>query len=220
MSEIPSILVMGAAASGRSALVDAVRTEEFYPDVFIPLILTTRPDRLTDNPEEIQHMEPEEFESELSEGLLEYDWSREKDIGGRNVRYAFQSRREAGLGIYLVSLAFSHSLGIKIEKHEPKQRLFNESLRVLTAAAREVRERRLRQNFPGMPDQQRNFLLDEPYRNGFELDGSELIIASDDKDISLAQDKFKQVVRGVLEYNQAVREEKYLGTLHEFKRLS
>lgn len=155
-----SIVVIGLSGSGKTSLINALRSSELLRDgrVVIPTRFITRPMRRNDSTIENIHVMTEEFDERRKSGEINVHWQRR--LGPDRVEQYGFTQPAAGLVVYSCNDAIYSSSA----KLMPANFLVG-AFTVAICAPRELREQRVRLRSPDLWDNDEG-----PYRLSSQAD--------------------------------------------------
>jgi ribose 1,5-bisphosphokinase PhnN len=150
MSDYEAVVVVGSSGSGKTTVVNGLRTPEYAGHVVVPHRYITRPPRAGDDMHENSHMAHGAFELNVRARIITPHWSRTLD-NDRVERYGFDrpKPKDDRLRVYSANNAFLR------DKNETVQKALERALVVVVMASDETREDRLGTRSPDMSDEER-----------------------------------------------------------------
>lgn len=170
---VQHLVVVGSTASGKTTIVNGVRTPKFAEQLIVPRRYITRPKRLGDDADENEHVTHEFFWNRKGSGHIWPHWSR--DLGGAHDEwYGFEAVRtsEQRRRVYSANNAFVRSSDASVKS------LMETALIVVIVATREDRSRRLMMRSPDMEERERSKRLTDDAADILSLPGIVVINTS------------------------------------------
>lgn len=165
---IDKVLIIGSSATGKTTLVEALRTTAELTSVFgsqpvvFPRRYITRPQRHGDNLIENQPVNPKKFDELVKSGEIDVWWSRQ--LGqDRTERYGFESMEPGGeksLAIYSANNAIINS------PETCAVELVTRALILQVFAPEHIRKQRITERSPDLTDEEVNIRISD---NGINL---------------------------------------------------
>lgn len=156
MKSFESVVVVGSSCSGKTTLVNGLRTEEYQDKLTIPQRYITRPIRHNDDLTENLPIGKENFKERANTGRINPHWERILD-GGRRERYGFAAvaPEDERLRIYSANNAFLRDRSPSVTK------VLDSGLVIFVMATTESRDTRLDERSPDMLKPERFLRLED-----------------------------------------------------------
>jgi ribose 1,5-bisphosphokinase PhnN len=135
---VRSLIVVGSSGTGKTTIVDGLRSGRFADHVVVPRRFVTRRRRVEEGDAENLHLNNARFEDLLRRGSVFPEWERTLEHGRRE-RYGFEAVRpdEERLRVYSANNAFLR------DRNPTVERVLAESIVVVVRADPERRRERM-----------------------------------------------------------------------------
>lgn len=137
MSEVSSLVIVGASGAGKTTVVNGLRESDLSGALEMPKRYITRPKRLNDDLVENVPINASDFDDMVANGSIDVHWQR--DLGAKSkVSYGFEPvDTRGGLPVYSANNAFTRS------NNESVQKVLDSALVVVVESDTIVRANRL-----------------------------------------------------------------------------
>jgi len=149
LGKIANVIIVGSSLSGKTTLVDAVRsamkTDDALDTAFqIPKRVITRPQRANDNLVENQFVTADEFDALVQRGEIGMHWIRKMEAG-REERYGF-----LGIDKHRIPIFSGNNAIVDNKESVVPSNLLEQSLIVAIYCPDDVRDERMQQRSPDL----------------------------------------------------------------------
>jgi len=187
VTSIESLIVVGSSGTGKTTLVDGLRTPTYRSRVVVPRRFVTRLGRLDDDPNETAHLDQADFQRLVDAKTIHPYWHRTLEHGRRE-RYGFEMIDEADsrLRVFAANNAFLRDHNASVLE------VLDTAIVVIVQARRETRNARL--SAKNMPADESDVRLDD---DGGDLLDADLVDARLVDTTDLTRHEGQQALRSI-----------------------
>lgn len=150
--QVKSVFVVGSSASGKTTLVNGLRSPAYRHRVVVPRRFVTRTGRRDDDPSENLHLSHTRFQSRVDAGEIHPYWHRTLEHG-RTERYGFESidKTNHRLRVYSANNALLRDINASVRE------VLETAILIIVTTRHATREARL--SAKDMPEDERTVRL-------------------------------------------------------------